>query len=59
MRESSDFREGENLGIIGAVELSQNPEMFAFYFGKDKNEEAAMSPAEKKAGIKCGKTQIL
>jgi predicted GNAT family acetyltransferase len=49
MRESSDFREGENLDIVTAVELSQNPEMFALYFGKDPKEEAAMSPAERKA----------
>jgi ribosomal protein S18 acetylase RimI-like enzyme len=49
MRESSDFREGENLDIVTAVELSQNPEMFALYFGKDAKEEAAMSPAERKA----------
>jgi predicted GNAT family acetyltransferase len=49
MRESSDFREGENLDIVTAVELSQNPDMFALYFGKDPKEEAAMSPAERKA----------
>jgi hypothetical protein len=49
MRESSDFREGENLDIVTAVELSQNPDIFALYFGKDPKEEAAMSPAERKA----------
>jgi len=49
MRESSDFREGENLDIVTAVELSQNPDIFALYFGKDPKEEAAMSPAELKA----------
>jgi prefoldin subunit 5 len=49
MRESSDFREGENLDIVTAVELSQNPDMFALYFGNDPMEEAAMSPAERKA----------
>jgi hypothetical protein len=49
MRESSDFKEGENLDIITAVELSQNPEIFALYFGNDPKEEAAMSPAERKA----------
>ena len=49
MRESSDFREGENLDIVTAVELSQNPDIFALYFGKDSKEEAAMSPAERKA----------
>jgi hypothetical protein len=49
MRESSDFREGENLDIVTAVELSQNPDIFALYFGKDPKEEAAMSTAERKA----------
>ena len=49
MRESSDFREGENLDIVTAVELSQNPDIFALYFGNDPKEEAAMSPAERKA----------
>jgi hypothetical protein len=49
MRESSDFREGENLDIVTAVELSQNPDIFALYFGKDPKEEAAMSKAERKA----------
>jgi hypothetical protein len=49
MRETSDFRDGENLDIVAAVELSQNPDMFALYFGKDPKEEAAMSPAERKA----------
>ena len=49
MRETSDFREGENLDIVTVVELSKNPDMFALYFGKDPKEEAAMSPAERKA----------
>jgi len=49
MRESSDFREGENLDIVTAVELSQNPDIFALYFGNDPKEEAAMSAAERKA----------
>jgi hypothetical protein len=49
MQESSDFKEGENLDIVAAVELSQNPEMFALYFGNNPKEEAAMSPAERKA----------
>jgi len=49
MRESTDFIEGENLDIVTAVELSQNPEMFALYFGDDPKEEAAMSASEKKA----------
>jgi hypothetical protein len=49
MRESSDFKEGKNLDIVTAVELSQNPDIFALYFGNDPKEEAAMSPAELKA----------
>ena len=49
MRESSDFKEGENLDIVTAVELSQNPDIFALYFGNDPKEEAAMSTAERKA----------
>jgi hypothetical protein len=49
MRESSDFKEGQNLDIVTAVELSQNPDIFALYFGNDPKEEAAMSPAERKA----------
>jgi len=49
LRESSDFKEGENLDIVTVVELSQNPDMFALYFGNDPIEEAAMSPAERKA----------
>ena len=49
MRESSDFKEGENLDIVTAVELSQNPDIFALYFGNDPKEEATMSTAERKA----------
>ena len=49
MRESSDFKEGQNLDIVTAVELSQNPDIFALYFGNDPKEEAAMSTAERKA----------
>lgn len=49
MRESSDFKEGKNLEIVTAVELSQNPDIFALYFGNDPKEEAAMSPSERKA----------
>ena len=49
MRETSDFRDGQNLDIVTAVELSQNPDIFALYFGDDPKEEAAMSVAERKA----------
>jgi hypothetical protein len=49
LSESADFLDGENLDIVAAVELSQNPDMFALYFGNDPAEEAAMSPAEKVA----------
>ena len=47
--DSSDFKEAKNLDIVSAVELSQNPDFFALYFGKDPIQEAAMSPSERAA----------
>jgi hypothetical protein len=49
MRDSSDFKEAKNLDIVSAVELSQNPDFFALYFGKDPLQEAAMSVSERSA----------
>lgn len=49
MRDSSDFKEAKNLDIVSAVELSQNPDFFALYFGKDPLQESAMSANEKVA----------
>ena len=49
MVDSSDFKEAKNLDIVSAVELSQNPDFFALYFGKDPSQEAAMSSSERAA----------
>jgi len=49
MVDSSDFKEAKNLDIVSAVELSQNPDFFALYFGKDPAQEAAMSSNERAA----------
>jgi hypothetical protein len=49
MLDSSDFKEAKNLDIVAAVELSQNPDFFALYFGTDPLQEAAMSTNERAA----------
>jgi hypothetical protein len=47
LRKTEDFKGGENMDIVGAVQLSKNKDIFAVYFGNDPKEEAAMSPQEK------------
>jgi len=47
LRKTEDFVGGENMDIVGAVQLSKNKDIFAVYFGSDPKEEAAMSPQEK------------
>jgi SAM-dependent methyltransferase len=46
---TSDFEGAENLDIVAAIELSQDPDFFAVYTGDDPSQEKHMSPAEREA----------
>ena len=46
LKSSMDFVNGQNLDIVGVVQLSKDADAFAVYFGKNLKEEAKMSPNE-------------
>ena len=47
LKKTEDFQGSENMDLVAAVQLSKNKDIFAVYFGKDPNEEAAMSASER------------
>ena len=49
LKETADFLDADNLDAVANIELSQNPDFFAVYFGDNPKEMAKMSAAEKKA----------
>jgi hypothetical protein len=44
---SADFVGAKNLDVVASVQLSQNPDAFAVYFGKNPKEEAKMTATER------------
>jgi hypothetical protein len=47
LKGSMDFVNGQNLDVVGVVQLSKDVDTFAVYFGKNANEEAKMSANER------------
>lgn len=44
---SADFVGAKNLDVVASIQLSQNPDAFAVYFGKNPAEEAKMTATER------------
>ena len=44
---SADFVGAKNLDVVASVQLSQNPDAFAVYFGKNSKEESKMTATER------------
>jgi hypothetical protein len=47
LKSSMDFVNGQNLDVVGVVQLSKDADAFAVYFGKNSKEEGKMSPNER------------
>jgi hypothetical protein len=47
LKNSMDFVNGQNLDVVGVVQLSKDMDAFAVYFGKNPKEEARMSANER------------
>lgn len=47
LSDSMDFVNGNNLDVVGVVQLSKDTDTFAVYFGKNAKEEAKMSANER------------
>jgi hypothetical protein len=47
LKNSMDFVNGQNLDVVGVVQLSKDVDTFAVYFGKNAREEARMSVNER------------
>jgi hypothetical protein len=47
LKNSMDFVNGQNLDVVGVVQLSKDMDAFAVYFGKNPKEEAKMSANER------------
>jgi hypothetical protein len=47
LKNSMDFVNGQNLDVVGVVQLSKDIDAFAVYFGKNPKEEAKMSANER------------
>jgi hypothetical protein len=47
LQNSMDFVNGQNLDVVGVVQLSKDMDAFAVYFGKNAKEEAKMSANER------------
>jgi hypothetical protein len=47
LKNSMDFVNGQNLDVVGVVQLSKDVDTFAVYFGKNAKEEAKMSANER------------